>query len=347
MSGQALQAPAAAPRARDTAPVPHPGAARTTPAPRPPRRRFGLTGYAFVAFPLAVLLVFTLIPTLAGLLLSFFDWSGGALWTPDTGWRLPAFVGLANYERLLADRDIRHGLVNTFAFVLCSVPPTVLFAFLLAVALDAEWFRGRTLVRTVIFMPTIVSIVAIGFVWRWFLNDSDGALNWFLRAFGWQSPPSWLTQGYWPLFWIIAVQVWRGVGFCLVLYLAALQGVSRSLYEAAALDGAGRLQTIRHITWPSVRPMTAFLVVTGVIGALQVFDLVFVMTGRSATTYTTVLNLEVYEQFKVGSYGYAAAIGALIFVITIAATAVQLLAFSPRRAVERRPARRPNPGSQA
>lgn len=289
-------------------------------------RRSG-TAYAFIAFPLAVLAAFVLIPTLIGLVLSLFQWSGGALWTPEGGWSLPVWVGFDNIERMLHDPRIGAGLRNTLIFVVASVPPTVFIAFGLAVLLDADWFRGRSLVRTMVFMPTIVSIVAIGFVWRWVLDDQAGLLNWILSLFGVSDPPRWLVEGYWPLAWIIIVQVWRGIGFCVVLYLAALQAVPRSLYEAAAIDGADRLQIVRTITWPMVRPMTAFLLITGVIGSLQVFDLVFIMTGRAETLRTTVLNLEIYRNFTYGSYGYAAAIGVLIFGLTVIATAGQLAWF--------------------
>ncbi|USN98669.1 MAG: sugar ABC transporter permease [Phycisphaeraceae bacterium] len=298
----------------------------------PPGAHLGAGGsaYAFLFFPMAILTVFVLAPTIIGLGLSFFEWKGGPLWTGAGGWNLPTFVGLQHYRSLLSDPDIRHGLINTIAFVVGSVPISVLVAFVLAVAVNSPWFRGKALVRTLLFMPTIVSIVAVGFVWRWVLNDSAGILNWFLSLLGYNDPPNWLADGYWPLFWIVVVQIWRQIGFCLVLYLAALQAVSPSLYEAAAIDGATRLGSVRHITWPMVAPMTAFLMVTGVISALQVFDLVFIMTGENETRYTTVLNLEIFREFSYGSFGYAAAIGVLIFVITIAATALQLAAFGTR-----------------
>ncbi|MCL4220466.1 MAG: sugar ABC transporter permease [Phycisphaerales bacterium] len=289
-------------------------------------RRNG-TAWAFIAFPLAILAVFVLIPTVVGLSLSLFQWSGGPLWTQADGWRLPVWVGLDNLTRMASDPRIGAGLRNTLIFVVASVPPTVLIAFALAVLLDAEWFRGRALIRTMVFMPTIVSIVAIGFVWRWVLDDQAGLLNWILSLVGVTDPPRWLVEGWWPLTWIIIVAVWRGIGFCVVLYLAALQAVPKSLYEAAALDGAHRFQVIRHITWPMVRPMTAFLLITGVIGSLQVFDLVFIMTGRTETLRTTVLNLEIYRNFTYGSYGYAAAIGVLIFALTAIVTAGQLAWF--------------------
>ncbi|MCG8447995.1 MAG: sugar ABC transporter permease, partial [Pirellulales bacterium] len=127
-----------------------------------------LSPYGFIAFPLAVLFVFTLAPTVLGLGLSLFDWNGGAAW--------PQFIGLDHFGALMRDVTMGYALRNTVLYVLMSVPPTVLLAFGLAVALDADWFWGRSVVRTLVFMPTIVSIVAIGFVWRWVLDDQAGLL---------------------------------------------------------------------------------------------------------------------------------------------------------------------------
>lgn len=276
-----------------------------------------LSAYRLIAFPLAVLFVFTLVPTVMGLGLSLFEWNGGAT--------LPRFVGLSQYRSMFSDETMGHALRNTLLYAVLSVPPTVLLSFLLAVALDAEWFVGKSVMRAVIFMPTIVSVVAIGFVWRWVLDDQAGLLNWALRGVGFTDPPNWLIDGKWPMAWIITVGVWRGVGFCLVLYLAALAGVNRSMYDAAAIDGASRWQILCAITWPAVRPMTLFLVITNIIAALQVFDLVYIMTPGQENQHTTVLNLYLFRQFAdYANFGYAATIGVLIFAITLVITAVQL-----------------------
>ena len=282
----------------------------------PGQRGASLTGWWFIAFPMAILFLFTLLPTLAGVVLSFFHWSGGQSW--------PRFAGLAHYRRLIDDPTFLASLVNTVIFVVLSVPATVLAAFALSVIVEAPWFRGKALCRTLLFMPTIVSIAAIGFIWRWVLDRQGGLLNGLLGAAGLHDTPDWLNDGYWPLAWIIVIQVWRGVGFALVLYMAALSQIDRKLYEAASLDGASSWQMVRHITWPQVRPMTVFLMITGVISALQVFDLVFVITGEQETDHTTVLNLYIYRQFAdYANLGYAAALGVVIFVVTLLATAGQ------------------------
>ncbi len=281
--------------------------------------------YLFLAVPMAVLMIFTIVPTLAGLALSLFQWDG-------TGW--PRFVGLGNFQRLSEDARFWPALVNTLVFVVLTVPAATLAGFALAVAVHAKWFRGRSLARTLLFLPTIVSIIAIGFVWRWLLEDKSGLLPGMLRGVGIDSPD--FLQGgaiisiggvnvlAWPMLSIIIVQVWRTAGFCMVLYLAALSSISDSLYEAAEVDGASPWQSLRAITIPQVRPMTAFLLITGVIGALQVFDLIWAMTVAAETDATNVLNLYVLREFQRSRLGYAATIGVVIFALTLAATAAQL-----------------------
>lgn len=301
--------------------------------------RRGVSAYTFLAFPMAVLWVFTLIPTVLGLGLSFFHWSGSGV---------PRFAGLENFRALLADPRFTPALRNTLVFTLLTVPPTVAAGFLLAVAVHARWFVGKTLVRTALFLPTIVSIVAIGFVWRWMLDPHGGLAMGMPRGVG-LDPPDFLQGGAvftvgegdsrrvlfpwfeWPMLSVVVVQIWRSLGFCMVLYLASLQNISESLYEAAEVDGASRRHAIVHITWPEVAPMTAFLLITGVISALQVFDIIWAMTSGTETSATNVLNLYVFREFQQSRLGYAAAIGVVIFVITAVVTAFQFRVLRGRR----------------
>lgn len=286
-------------------------------------RARSLNAYAFLAFPLAVLVVFTLIPTVLGLGLSLFTWDGVGR---------PTFIGAGNFRALLSDPKFGPALRNTLVFVLASVPPTVLIGFLVAVAMHARWFIGRSIARTAVFMPTVVSIVAIGFVWRWLLDDSGGLIPAGLRAIGVRDLPNFLQDGYWPLASIVVVSVWRGLGLAVVLYLAALSNVSENYYEAAECDGATRPQVLRHITWPMVGPTTVFLLITGVISALQVFDMVWAMTAGVENDRTNVLNLYVFREFQQSRLGYAGAIGAVIFGLTALATLPQLVLARRNRA---------------
>lgn len=279
-------------------------------------KRSTISAYSFIAFPLGVLVVFTIIPAVLGLGLSLFTWNGIGR---------PSFVGLENFRALARDPKFGPAVRNTLVFVLASVPPTVLIGFLAAVAMHARWFIGRSIARTAMFMPTVVSIVAIGFVWRWMLDDSGGLVPAALRWCGIAHPPNLLQDGHWPLAMIIIVSIWRGVGLAAVLYLAALSNLGEGFEEAAACDGATRPQVLRHITWPLVAPTTIFLLITGAIGALQVFDIVWAMTAGVESDATNVLNLYVFREFQQSRLGYASAIAVVIFVLTVLATAPAIL----------------------
>lgn len=287
-------------------------------------RRRSASPYLFLAFPVAILTVFTVGPTLLGLGLGFFDWSGSG----------PArFVGLGNYRSLVNDSRFWPALRNTLVFVLLSVPPSVFAGFLLATIVQARWFVGRTLVRTALFLPTVVSIIAVGVVWRWLLDSAGGLLPRTIVGVGFERSPDFLQGGpivpwlpwlSWPMVSLIVIQVWRTAGYCMVLYLAALSGVNESLYEAAEVDGATRVGVLRNVTWPEVAPMTAFLMVTGVIGGLQVFDIVWAMTSATETDSTVTLNLYIFREFQQSRLGYSAAIGGVLFALTLVATMLQL-----------------------
>lgn len=277
-----------------------------------------------LAFPLTVIAVFTALPTAAGVALSAFEWDGGGA---------PRFVGLENVRSLLlADPQFRFALRNTVLFAVATVPLTTIAAFLVAVAVHARWFRGARLAQVILFLPTVVSIVAIGYIWRWILDPHAGLLNGGLAALGLDAAPIWLGDTPWALAAIVFIQVWRNLGFCVVLYLAALAGVPRSPLEAAGVDGAGSWRTTLHITWPSVRPMTIFLLITGAIWALQVFDLVWVLTGGAEQRWTDVLNLHLYREFAANRLGYAATIGVAVLVLSAVVTIVQLRWAAGRRA---------------
>jgi ABC-type sugar transport system permease subunit len=275
------------------------------------------TAWAFLAFPLAVIAVFTALPTVAGIALSFCEWDGGGP---------PRFVGLENYRALLRDDpQFWYATRNTVLFALVTVPVTTVGAFLLAVALHARWFRASAVAQTILFLPTVISIVAVGYVWRWVLDPQAGLLEGARSALGLAGEgPMWLGDSPWALAAIVFIQVWRNVGFCVVLYLAALSGIPRSQLEAAGVDGAGSWRTTVHVTWPNVRPMTLFLLITGAIWALQVFDLVWVITGGAEQRWTDVLNAHLYREFAANRLGYSATVGVFVLVLSAIVTVVQL-----------------------
>jgi ABC-type sugar transport system permease subunit len=276
------------------------------------------SAYAFLAFPLFILMLFVFIPTVAGMGLSFCEWSGGGE---------PRFVGLQNYAQAMHDSAFWPALRNTLLFSLVTVPITVVAGFLLAAAVHARWFVGRTAVRTLLFLPSVLSIVAIGFIWRWVLDPQAGLLNALLIELGVPRDrlPQWLGNSPVALATIMGVSIWRNLGFAVVLYLAALSDVPRSYYDAAAVDGAGPWRTLWNVTWPVVSPMTFFLFITGFIGALQVFDLVLVMIGTVQQDWTDVLNLYLYREFSRNRLGYAAMLGSVVLWLTAVITIAQWL----------------------
>ncbi|MHC5022587.1 MAG: carbohydrate ABC transporter permease [Planctomycetota bacterium] len=276
-----------------------------------PPRRAATAGWLFIAFPMLIIVVFTAVPTVLGAGLSLFDWDGGAT---------ARFVGLSNYRAAFGgDAQMWRALRNTILFAVGTVPLTVVGSFLLASAVSASWFRGRAAARTVYFLPTVMSIVAVGFVWQWGLNPRSGLLT----GLGGGPGPDWLGDTWLGLGTLMFVQVWRSLGFFLVLYVAAMSRVPRSVYDAAGVDGAGSWQATWRITWPAVRPMTTFLFVIGAIWALQVFDLDLVMTGWSPQRCTDMLNTHLFREFKNGRLGYASTIGVIVLALTALVTWIQ------------------------
>lgn len=279
--------------------------------------------WGFIAFPLAVIGVFIAIPTLLGIGLSLFAWDGGGA---------PTFIGMENYRSAFAgDAQLWRSLRNTLIFTFASVPLSVGLGFLIAVAIHARWFMGKTAARTMFFLPTVMSIVAVGFTWQWMLNPRAGIVNllpWVTAS----NSPDLLGDTPLGLATLVFVQVWRTVGFCVVLYVAALSRVPRSLYEAAAVDGASSWQMTRHVTWPAVRPMTAFLAITGAIWALQVFDLDVVMNGWNPQRWNDMINTQIFREFKSGRLGYAATVGVVVLALTAVVAAAQFRWFRRKAA---------------
>ncbi len=277
-----------------------------------PTRRDGTVGWLFVAFPLVIIGAFTALPTVLGAGLSLFDWDGGGA---------ARFVGLANFQAAaMADAQLWLALRNTVVFTVLTVPVTVVGAFMLAAAVSASWFRGRAAARTMYFLPTVMSIVAVGFIWQWLLNPRAGLASALAGGGG----PDWLGDTWLGLATLSFVQVWRSLGFFMVLYVAAMSRVPRSVYDAAGVDGASPWQSTWRITWPAVRPMTTFLFIIGAIWSLQVFDLDLVMTGWSPQRYLDMINTHLFREFKNGRVGYAATIGVVVLALTALVTWAQL-----------------------
>jgi multiple sugar transport system permease protein len=277
------------------------------------RWRQRLTPYMFIAPNLALFTVFVFFPLLYAAFISVHEWS-----LIDT----PTFTGVRNYQRLVNDAQFWHSLRNTVIFSLATVPTSLFLGLMVAIGLNRQ-LATRTLLRSLYFLPVVVSSVATAVISAWLFNDNYGVVNELLKRVGF-GPVAWLSTPQWALPSIILTTLWTRIGFCMVVYLAALQSISPSYYEAARIDGATRLQLFRYVTWPQLRPTTFLLLILNVIHSFQVFDLIYVMTGGGPGFSTTMIVQYLYQQaFAASEMGYASAMGMVLFVLILLFTLVQ------------------------
>ncbi|GAA2357684.1 sugar ABC transporter permease [Nonomuraea africana] len=277
------------------------------------RRRDHLLGYLFIAPQLAGSLLFVFLPLALVFYYSLNEWNVLA----DTF----SFVGAENYQQLLSDPNVPSVLMATGFFSIGLVVFNLSLALLLAVLLNQR-LRGTTVFRTLFFSPVVVSLVAWTIVWG-FLLQKNGGINAILQVFGIEGP-NWLRTGTWAMVSVIVVQVFKNVGLNMVLFLAALQGVPRELFEAARLDGASAWTQFRRITLPMISPTVLLTSIITVAGSLQVFAQIAVLTQGGPGTSTTVLVYYLYQQaFQFHHFGYGATLSVLLFVIVLALTLLQ------------------------
>jgi multiple sugar transport system permease protein len=277
------------------------------------RNQRRLTPYIFIAPNMVVFTVFLFVPMLLAVYMSFNEWSLI---------ESPTFIGLGNYVQMVQDPQFWQALGNTLLYTAGTVPANIALGLLVAIALNRA-LPARGLLRSIIFVPVVISGVAVALVGAWIFNDSYGVINNGLNALGFESVP-WLTSQRWTMLSIIAMALWLGIGFNMVVYLAALQSIPPELYEAAQIDGASGWRQFRNITWPLLGPTTFLLVILGVISSLHVFDLIFVMTGGGPGFATTVLVMYLYQSaFQNLQMGYASAMGVVLFLMLLAFTAFQ------------------------
>ena len=275
------------------------------------RWRDDLVGWAFAAPFVLLFLIFLAFPIVASFGLSFTSFGLRDLQNPVGA----TFVGLQNYADLLSDPTFWTSLFNTFYFVIVGVPLTLIFGLLIANALNRGVDRFKTLFRVGYYLPVITSIVAIAVVWRFLLNPDVGLVNMLLGAVG-INGPSWLADPALAMPSIIVMAVWRNVGFAMTVFLAGLQAIPKMLYEAAALDGAGRWATFRYVTLPGLKPTILFMTVITTIGYIQLFEEPFVMTDGGPLDKTLSVTMFMYrEGFQFFHQGYASAIAYVLFLI--------------------------------
>jgi len=290
-------------------------------APYRPRIRAVLTGWGFSAPFLILFGVFLLVPILASLVLAFTSFGIGNI----QSWSTTEFVGLENFSKLFEDDLFLKSVRNTAYFVVVGVPLTVIASLLIAHALNQGIGKLRTFFRVGFYLPVVTSIVAIAVIWRYVLEPDVGLVNTLLGNLG-ITGPNWLGDPKTTMPSIIAVGVWRSIGFSMVIFLAALQTVDPQLYDAAKIDGAKPRQIFRHVTVPMLRPSILFVTVVTSIGFLQVFEEPFVMTGPTGGTQQSAFTTSMYvyqEGFRFFNLGYASAVAYALFMAIVVLAILQ------------------------
>jgi multiple sugar transport system permease protein len=290
---------------------------RTSHKPRPFWQQPGkwIAGYLFAAPAIALIVVFSIISIVVSLYLSFFDY--------DIIRRGGPFVGLGNYrDALTRDRLFWAAMINTTIYAVSVVPAITLFGFLLALA-GHKVRTGKSIFRTIYFLPSITPVVIISLIWVW-LYSPRGMFNQILSLVG-ISGPNWLIDQQTALLSVMIMSVWTSVGYYTVIYLAGLSDIPRDFYDAAQVDGASWWQEIIYVTIPLLRNVTLFVTVTLAIGAFQVFTQMYIMTQGGPGSATTSMQLLIFRQgFQYFRMGYASALSWLLFVVIFALVAVQL-----------------------
>ncbi|WP_186578117.1 carbohydrate ABC transporter permease [Aquibacillus kalidii] len=265
----------------------------------------------FILSPVVGYLIFTLYPFLYSIYASFTTWNG-------LGFQ--EWNGLGNYVSLLTDDYFHKSLFNTL-YMMIGIPIGLILSLLLAMGLNRR-IPGTTTFRVIYYVPVISSLAAISVLWQWAYNGDYGLVNQFLGYLGIDGP-NWLQNKNTVKPALVIMTIWKGLGMSMLLYLAALQSVPKMYYEAADLDGANAFQRFRHITWPMVKPVTFFLVITNIIGGAQMFTEINIMTPTGGPEYSsaTVVFYIWQKAFTNLQMGYASAmsvvLGLIIFIVTL------------------------------
>lgn len=294
--------------------------------------------YLYILPALLIVLVFRTLPILSSFTASFTDYDIGGF---------HGFVGFANYSRMLSDARFWQSVINTAFFVLGVVPAGIVIPLFLAILLRGK-LAGKSFYRTIYFLPVVTSAVAISVVWTWLYNPEAGPVNQIITLFGGE-PLMWLREprgvfemilsplGIHPkgilagpslaLVSLMIVSVWKSTGYNTVLFLAGLENIPNTYYEAAKLDGAGTWGTFRNITWPLLSPTTYYVLIMSTIISFKTFALVYVMTpppggGPLGTTNVMVFYLfqKAFDRFDIG---YASAISVFLFLVLLTLTIFQ------------------------
>ena len=280
-------------------------------------RKDFFTGMGFILPSLLGFLIFTFIPVVISLCLSFTSWNF------MEGIEGIKFNGLANYIRLFSDEWFLNSYKNNIIFTAVTVPVLIALGLVMATIIN-KYIYGGGVVRTMIFIPYIASVVAVCTVWMVLLQPSYGPVNEFFRSIGIANPPGWLADFKWSLPSIMIIYVWQRVGYYSIVFLAGLKGLPEDVYEAAKVDGASSIRQFFSLTVPLISPTTFFLTIMGIIGSFKVFDQISVLTQGGPGSSSSVMAYYVYRTaFDYFEMGYANTLAWALFVLVFIVTLVQ------------------------
>ena len=280
------------------------------------RSRRTFASYLYLAPYLVLFILFMLAPAVFGVLISFTNWDIlGA----------PSWIGLENYRNIFADGLFRRSIWNTFYFFVLTAAPLVALGLALAILLNQN-LRGRAVARTIVFLPHVLMISAVGIIWVWILDTNWGLLNFYLIKLG-IPQIGWLTDTSWSMPALALTTIWWTVNTNMIIYLAGLQDIPDELYDASKLDGANAWAQFRFITFPMLRPINAFVIPLTIIASWRVFGQSYIMTngGPEASTFVMAqyIYLEAFQNFQMGP---ASAAAVVLLLITLAFTLTLLRA---------------------
>lgn len=279
------------------------------------RMRESIAGYLFILPAFILLLVFTVLPIVATLGLSVTDYQ---LLSPLR------FTGLENWQRLAGDTRAWTTFRNSLVITIGAVLLNNLFGFLLAVGVNRSMPAAlKTTLRTIYFFPFITTAASLAMIWQFMLTKDRGMVNWMIGQIG-IAPIGWLSDPNVVIWSVVMFDVWKSCGYLMVLYLAGLQGIPDSLYEAAMIDGANGRQQMRHITLPLITPTAFFCLIISSIGAFQIFDNAYVLTGGGPGDASRTIVMYIYEiAFNRFEYGYAATVSVTLMILLLIFTRIQ------------------------
>jgi alpha-1,4-digalacturonate transport system permease protein len=303
----------------EEAPASSPGRRR-----RPRYNRYILAPLVLISVNVVMFGLFFVWPALIGFGYSF---------TNYTGVGDPQFVGIANYQQLLADPSFYQALLRTFVFTLIVVPTSFVFSLLIANLMVSRYARGKLVARIIFFIPWLISPIVTGVIWRWIFGENFGLVNFVIESLG-GHPVQWQSNADLSLAVVMFASTWGGTAFSMLLFIAAIKNVPVSYYEAASLDGAGPWRTFRDITLPSIASTSFIVILLTTLGAMKEYALFVSLNNGGPGTTNNLLVQYIYQTgFQRGQIGYASAASFVLMIILMAVALVQL---AVNRKAERR-----------